>query len=195
MENVYSASQADLSVTPDESGTYEPKVWSFSGRIGRLRYLAYTIANTLLIYLAFGVLTVIGVATTGTAQNSGGISVIGGIFMVLLVVGAFVISINYSRRRLHDLDQSGWLSLLMFIPLVNFFFGLYLVFGSGTSGSNRYGQMPCKNSTWVIVGASLLPLFFVIGILAAIALPQYQKYTQKAKAAQAEQMLPAEQNP
>lgn len=195
MENVYSASQADLSAVADESGTYQPDVWSISGRIGRLRYLAYSIANTLLIYLVFGVLSAVGLAKFSAGQGKEEMSVLAVVFLVLLVIGALSISIIYARRRLHDLDQSGWLSILSFIPLINFFFGLYLIFVPGTPSNNRFGQAPCKNSAWVIVGASLLPLFFVIGILAAIAIPEYQKYVQKTKAAQVQQVIPPEQNP
>ena len=45
-------------------------------------------------------------------------------------------------RRFHDLDQSGYWSLTIFLPLVNF-----IVFGAlclipGTSGPNRFGAIP-----------------------------------------------------
>lgn len=45
-------------------------------------------------------------------------------------------------KRLHDLNQSGWLWLLGLIPIVNFFFGIYLLFGKGTDGANDYGEPP-----------------------------------------------------
>jgi uncharacterized membrane protein YhaH (DUF805 family) len=35
-------------------------------------------------------------------------------------------------RRLHDMDKSGWYLLLAFIPLVNFFVLLWLLFWPGT---------------------------------------------------------------
>lgn len=34
-------------------------------------------------------------------------------------------------RRLHDLGRSGWWSLLMFVPLVNFVSLIYLLFAKG----------------------------------------------------------------
>ena len=47
-------------------------------------------------------------------------------------------------KRLHDLNKSGWLWLLALIPLVNLFFGIYLLFGKGTEGANDYGDPPEK---------------------------------------------------
>jgi uncharacterized membrane protein YhaH (DUF805 family) len=42
-------------------------------------------------------------------------------------------------KRLHDLDKSGWLYLLGFVPIVNFFFAIYLIVWKGTDGVNKYG--------------------------------------------------------
>jgi uncharacterized membrane protein YhaH (DUF805 family) len=53
-----------------------------------------------------------------------------------------VLSYFQSMKRCHDVDKSGWFSLLLFIPLVNLFLGLYLLFQKGTSGPNRFGEDP-----------------------------------------------------
>lgn len=45
-------------------------------------------------------------------------------------------------KRLQDLNKSGWLCLLQFIPIVNLAFGFYLIFYSGTKGPNQYGLDP-----------------------------------------------------
>lgn len=47
-----------------------------------------------------------------------------------------------SIKRLHDIDRSGWNSLLAFIPYVNIIFCLYLSFKKGTAGPNAYGDDP-----------------------------------------------------
>ena len=39
-------------------------------------------------------------------------------------------------------DKSGWLILLMFVPIVNALFGLYMLFADGTVGPNQYGEDP-----------------------------------------------------
>ena len=79
------------------------------------------------------------------------------------------------------MNLSGWFSLLALIPLV----GLVWVFKGGTPGANRFGAPPPPNTLGVKIIACVFPLIFVIGILAAIALPAYQQYTVKARAAQA----------
>jgi uncharacterized membrane protein YhaH (DUF805 family) len=42
-------------------------------------------------------------------------------------------------KRLHDLNKTGWLYLLGLVPIVNFFFAIYLIVWKGTEGDNRYG--------------------------------------------------------
>jgi len=60
------------------------------------------------------------------------------------VAGLFVLAIllPLTIRRLHDIDMSGWLALLLFIPLVGSGFALYLCFAKGTEGENRFGDDP-----------------------------------------------------
>lgn len=67
----------------------------------------------------------------------------------IIILGLILIVIAYlgwiqTVKRLHDLNQSGWLSLLQLIPLVNFVFGLYILFSGGTKGSNKFGPDPKK---------------------------------------------------
>jgi uncharacterized membrane protein YhaH (DUF805 family) len=57
-------------------------------------------------------------------------------------------------KRLHDLNKSGWLWLLGLIPLVNVFFGIYLLFGKGTEASNDYGAPPEKLLKKIRIGSS-----------------------------------------
>ncbi len=184
MENLYSAPQADLSQVPAMDDTYEPKIFSFAGRIGRLRYLAYHLAVTMLIYMVVGALTaLVSVFSLDSAPNVGLIVVLSSIGLVAFFGAMMTATLTYVRRRLNDLDQSGWWGIMILIPFLNFFFGLYLVFAPGSKGSNSYGPAPCKNSTGVIIGGMLFPLIFVVGILAAVAIPAYKDYQDREKAA------------
>ena len=72
------------------------------------------------------------------------------------------------------------LVLLLLIPLVPLIFW----FIPGTKGSNDFGPPPPPNRGSGIVVALLLVLVIVIGILAAIAIPAYQDYVERAKQAQ-----------
>lgn len=58
---------------------------------------------------------------------------------LLLAVATVVFSFFWAIRRLHDLGKSGWLSLLFLIPIVNFFFWLWLLFFKGDHRENEYG--------------------------------------------------------
>ena len=73
------------------------------------------------------------------------LSFIGGIlspFGLILVLASFFGSICITVRRLHDLNKSGWFSLVSFIPYVNFIFALYVLLAKGTDGVNKYGRDP-----------------------------------------------------
>ena len=48
-------------------------------------------------------------------------------------------------RRLHDLDHGSLMVLLAFIPLISFFFAVYLMFFRGTIGPNSYGPDPLSD--------------------------------------------------
>ena len=48
-----------------------------------------------------------------------------------------------SARRFHDSGRSGWLVLLLFVPLLNLF-GIALLCVPGTPGPNRFGPVPAS---------------------------------------------------
>ncbi len=178
LNNPYSAPSAEFSGIDASGETYEPRVFSLSGRIGRLRYISYSWVTSVLASMVAGVLiAVLGMSSTGATIT---------ILSIAIYLPVIVFGLIMAKRRLNDLDKSGWIAILMIIPILNFFLGLYLIFASGTIGPNEYGPAPAKNSRLVVAGALVIPLVAIIGILAAIALPAYQGYVVKAKAAQAQ---------
>ena len=175
LNNPYNAPSADLSNSHDAGATYLPKMLELRGRIGRVRYLAYTFGLSLLLGLAMialmGVLAMISVELMML-----------GFVMYIPLLGATLV---VAARRLNDLGHSGWLSLLTLVPVLNFFFGLWLIFGAGNAGPNQYGLPPSKNTNAIVWLACILPIVFIVGISAAVAIPAYQDYVNRAKAAQA----------
>ncbi len=165
-QNPYGAPRSQTISGVDEDMPQEVKIFSVNGRIGRARYIVYSIGLTLLI---MGVGIALSVVTAGIA-------------LIPAYIAIFVIQIMLTIQRCHDFNASGWLSLLLLVPLV----ALIFWFIPGTDGSNRWGSKTVPNSTPVIVGAWICALIIPLtGILAAIAVPQYQKYVERAKAVQA----------
>ena len=54
----------------------------------------------------------------------------------------------------------------------------------GTDGENRFGGKTPPNSVLVLIAAWLVPILFIAGILAAIAVPAYSDYVKRAQAKQ-----------
>ena len=68
----------------------------------------------------------------------------GYIFLILIILVFSAVHIFLTIRRLHDLNRSGWYYLVLFVPLVNVLFSLYLFFAPGTVGPNQYGADPLE---------------------------------------------------
>ncbi len=170
--NPYAAPRAHVDDVIAQGGTQPIRFWPPSGRIGRLRLLAYSIAATLLLMVVMGIFGAISGALNSQA-----------LFMVGLVVGygaSLFFTALLTIQRCHDCDWSGWLSVLMIVPLLNLMF----FFIPGSKGANRYGAPPPPNTRAVKILASLVLVLFVAGIVAAIALPAYQDYVKRARAVQ-----------
>lgn len=159
--NPYGAPRAALD---DESEDYQPvKLFSTAGRIGRARYILYSMGLPLLIMFVIGLVA----AFAGT---------MGGALMVAGWIAVVAISIMLTVQRCHDFDTTGWLALVALIPLVNLIFW----FMPGTDGRNRFGARTAPNSTGVLIGVWIVPAVFIVGIIAAISIPAYQQYVERA---------------
>lgn len=97
-------------------------------RINRLQYLRLC-AATMLVGLLM--LAVIG-------AGNGFFSFIA---VIVLIVNA-VVGICAAVYRLHDLGHTGWLYLLVAIPLVGLLFAIYMLFAAGEKGPNKFGEQP-----------------------------------------------------
>jgi uncharacterized membrane protein YhaH (DUF805 family) len=185
LTNPYNAPGADLSQQGGNNAErYQPRVFSTKGRIGRVRYIAYSTAVSMVFVLIF---IAIAAMVAMSSSGEGGAAMIG-LMAVVLYIPLFAVGFIMAIRRVHDMGHSGWLSLLILVPLVN----LWFLFAPGTDGPNEYGPQPVKNSTGVIVAAfSPFILAIVFGILAAIAIPAYQSYVMRAQEAAMQNETPA----
>ncbi len=144
------------------------KIFTINGRIGRLRYLAWTLVLTVAMLVAAGILSTVGFAIA-TASPTIAI-IVGSLLGLALFVAVVVVSVQIGVQRLHDLGWSGWLYLLNLVPLVNSIFPLLLLVVPGNSGANQYGAPPPRNSTAVKVLASLWLAFIPLMLILVVSL-------------------------
>ena len=164
MQNPYGAPRA---MVGDREEFQPVKLFAVSGRIGRARYIVYSILVSFVLVLP---------AMALMALSPG----LGLAVLMLAYVASFVMSMMLTIQRCHDFDMTGWFSLLVFVPFVNLMFW----FIPGTDGRNRFGAKTPPNSTGVTVALWIVPAVFVLGIMAAIAIPAYQQYQQRAATVQ-----------
>lgn len=174
------------------------KPLSSSGRFSRLSYLAWTflsgiVLNAILIAMVLFFYIAYGISSGGNFESEPSSAVMIGLGVVyfIVLIGYLVYTFIFAIRRLHDIDKSGWLSILLLIPLISLFFLLYICIAKGTDGENRFGA-PRPTKEWErvmgILYLVLIPvmMIFVIGVLAAIAVPAYHDYVERAQQAQLE---------
>jgi uncharacterized membrane protein YhaH (DUF805 family) len=164
IQNPYGAPRAAVRDTEE----FQPvRIFAVSGRLGRARYIVYSMVLTFLIMAVAGLL--------GGLLGPAGVAV-----MAVGYIAMFVISIMLTIQRSHDFNMSGWFSLLALVPLVNLIFW----FIPGTDGSNRFGAKTPPNSVLVLIGVWIVPILFIGGILAAVSIPAYQDYVKRSQTQQ-----------
>ncbi|MCU1783951.1 DUF805 domain-containing protein [Pseudomonas sp. 13B_2.1_Bac1] len=141
------------------------KVFTIHGRIGRLRYLAWTLVLTLALLVAGGIISTVSFAVATASPVLG--TLIGVVLGLALFVALVWVSVQIGVQRLHDLGWSGWLYFLNLVPLVNSVFPILLLVLPGNAGANQYGAPPPRNSTAVKVLATLW-LAFIPVVLAIV---------------------------
>lgn len=135
----------------------ELKVFSVDGRIGRMRYLAWSMVLLFASIPALG----ISVLLTQASQALGTVLIIG-----CCIALAFVM-IVITAKRLHDLGWSAWLMLLNLVPVVNTIFSILILVMPGHPQANLYGPPPPPNSTpvkvlaWIWIGVIILAFLFL----------------------------------
>lgn len=111
---------------------FQEMFFTFDGRLNRRPYiLRFLLRNAIIWCLG---LIIAAFFTPG-----------GTMFEILAFALTFIAALSCLSlyvRRLHDLDHGPLMVLLAFIPLISFFFAIYLMFFRGTIGPNSYGPDP-----------------------------------------------------
>lgn len=154
------------------------------GRFTRMSYLAWlfisSMVYTCILFIAFG-FGIYAVSTSGlglsnlsvfTSTPSGWCATLILIFSVIVFT---VISVCISIRRLHDMNQSGWLFLLALIPVLGIFFLLYLYVAKGDLNDNKYGPYRETEQTEKVLGilfAIIVSVYTLATLGSALVLPK-----------------------
>jgi uncharacterized membrane protein YhaH (DUF805 family) len=114
--------------------------FSFDGRIRRIEYFLSGLVCGVVVWIAM--LLGVGTFLLGAGSGSAAGSAFGLLIGVVAIIAAIWFSLAQGIKRLHDLDKSGWLILICYIPFIGWIFALYMLFADGTVGPNQYGPDP-----------------------------------------------------
>ena len=162
----YAPPRAEVGETLAEYGTLKP--FSFDGRIGRLRYLAWTMVLTLALLPLVGLGFWLATAWLLASDSIAGL-IVGGLLGAAVVLAFAFVSIQFNVQRLHDLGWSGWLWLVNLVPFVGSIFPFIPIIAPGNTGANQYGPPPPRNTTAVKLLASLWLVMIVLIFMATFA--------------------------
>jgi uncharacterized membrane protein YhaH (DUF805 family)/ribosomal protein L37AE/L43A len=153
---------------------------SFDGRIGRLRYLAYS--------WPIMALSGLGMVAAVVPKKPGATWVIP--VVCILMILWFWTSLRLMALRLHDVNRSAkWVLALLLLPGLGYAMGgqqmvpicaglfwimaLLLVVLPGSEGYNDYGPPAGPNTTLVKAGAGIFLVLMAIGVVVNIKYLQY----------------------
>lgn len=149
--------------------SYNTSNWySLNGRIGRIQFLAFSVIWGLLLGFVYMVAILLG-SLFGPGSSSAVLALVS-VFSLPIAIFAYII---LPRRRLHDINKSGWWLLLYLVPIANLLMVYYLYFKRGDEGFNDYGLPPAPYSKVEFWLAMLVPIFMILGIVAGLMLPSY----------------------
>jgi uncharacterized membrane protein YhaH (DUF805 family) len=125
---------------PEAVSRFFKKYATFSGRASRSEYWWWTLVSAL-VSIVLNIFTLVA-GSAGATLRPDGTSVpgpgyvVGLILSVIISLAIFVPSLALCVRRLHDTNMSGWMYLLILIPLV----GPILIVIFMATGSKPEGQ-------------------------------------------------------
>ena len=107
---------------------------NFNGRARRSEFWYFMLVN-------FIVLAVFNILAGVLGSMSSTLATILGLVGLVYNLAVIVPSIAVGVRRLHDTGKTGWMYLLMLVPIANFYC-LYLMTIDSDAGDNEYGPNP-----------------------------------------------------
>lgn len=162
-------SRVDPDTDPSDGAEFTPdfRDISFEGRLGRIRYMSYSLGAMLIFAVIFGLFMALGLI-----RNYVGIGFFGLLLLFFMV--------RLTTLRLHDMERSGWWQLLAipigalqgygasklaaggssllfnFANILFFLFSIWLLAWPGSRKDNEFGFPNERNTAFGYIGAALL---------------------------------------
>lgn len=135
------------SYSPSTPPVQQPNIQArmFSGRLNRIGYfLAFVF---IIVYFLVPLILQISFRSSGTSNIRALVNIVSLIWGLAGMILMIPAGISINIRRWHDLNKSGWYTLLGLIPLVGYVLPIILLFVPGTKSSNNYGEPDTRPST------------------------------------------------
>ena len=109
----------------------------FNGRARRKEYWMFVLVNFIISLAIVGIDNALGLSFNYNGNISGA-----GPFNLSYNLLILVPSLAVGVRRLHDVGKSGWVFLIVLIPLIGSIWLLVLLFRDSETGENKYCANP-----------------------------------------------------
>ena len=94
-------------------------------------------------YWMFFLFNIVFASILGFIDAQTGFGVLGGLYSLAILIPGLAVSV----RRLHDIGKSGWMLLILLIPIIGAIWLLVLMASDSQQGTNKWGQNPKEVTT------------------------------------------------
>lgn len=101
----------------------------FIGRIGRKKFI---LLELLILAVGFGIWILIQILSSPFDI----------ILLAAFIILAFIFSLGLCVKRIHDIGNSVWWLVLLFVPILDTGMAIYLTVHRGKNRPNKYGEKP-----------------------------------------------------
>ena len=105
----------------------------YKGRVSRSHFFL----STLFVGILLGV-----IGSSKPSIEASVTSLLITVVWILAMTFLFYLQLSFWSKRFHDVNKSGWWSLLYFVPVVNVVIYIILIFYKGDVKKNKYGPIP-----------------------------------------------------
>ncbi len=158
--SIYSAPKAVIETEVEEENS---KWYSVHGRIGVIKNLAHVAVIYLYFFAVFVAMEAIQPSDASSEATVAQLVVLG--IIAITIFPVFYVGLCLWVKRFHDLEMSGWMFLVLFIPIIGGILGLYVTFKPGAADINLYGVKDTTKAWEKVVGSLMLfaLLLFALG--------------------------------